>query len=188
MHTLICVTFSLPPGVRGRLRLLLVASPGLFCLLFCVFYYGAFRVESCLSLWPRVFQSYLASLVKRDFRLCASRACLFILHTSVSVLFLSLLVSEIGCALWLWLSLDFSIIFFFAETNSAELGLVILSFMIMWPGDTFKQGHHKRKNEGPICDMSERNIESDVQPHTHTHTHTHTHVDFWSNLYLTYQF
>ena len=29
MHTLICVTFSLPPGVSGWLRLLLVALPGL---------------------------------------------------------------------------------------------------------------------------------------------------------------
>ena len=34
MHTLICVTFSLPPGVGGWLRLLLVALPGLFCLPF----------------------------------------------------------------------------------------------------------------------------------------------------------
>ena len=34
MHTLICVTFSLPPGVRGWLRLLLVALFGLFCLPF----------------------------------------------------------------------------------------------------------------------------------------------------------
>ena len=32
MHTLICVTFSLPSGVRDWLRLLLVALPGLFCL------------------------------------------------------------------------------------------------------------------------------------------------------------
>ena len=32
MHTLICVTFSLPPGIRGWLRLLLVALPGSFCL------------------------------------------------------------------------------------------------------------------------------------------------------------
>ena len=32
MHTLICVTFSLPPGVGGWLRLLLVALPGLYCL------------------------------------------------------------------------------------------------------------------------------------------------------------
>ena len=32
MYTLIGVTFSLPPGVRGWLRLLLVALPGLFCL------------------------------------------------------------------------------------------------------------------------------------------------------------
>ena len=34
MHTLICVTLSLPPGIRGWLRLLLVALPGLFCLPF----------------------------------------------------------------------------------------------------------------------------------------------------------
>ena len=34
MHTLICVTFSLPPGVRGWLRLLLVALPALFCTFF----------------------------------------------------------------------------------------------------------------------------------------------------------
>ena len=36
MHTLICVTFSLPPGIGGWLRLLLVDLPGLFCLPFCL--------------------------------------------------------------------------------------------------------------------------------------------------------
>ena len=36
MHTLICITFSLPPGVGGWLRLLLVALPVLFYLPFCV--------------------------------------------------------------------------------------------------------------------------------------------------------
>ena len=36
MHTLICVIVSLPPGVRGWLRLLLVALPGLFCLSFYI--------------------------------------------------------------------------------------------------------------------------------------------------------
>ena len=36
MHMLICATFSLPPGVRGWLQLLLVALPGLFCLPFCL--------------------------------------------------------------------------------------------------------------------------------------------------------
>ena len=35
MHTLICVTFSLLPGVSGWLRLLLVALPGLFCVPLC---------------------------------------------------------------------------------------------------------------------------------------------------------
>ena len=34
LHTIICVTFSLPPSVRGWLRFLLVALHGLFCLLF----------------------------------------------------------------------------------------------------------------------------------------------------------
>ena len=34
MHTLVCVTFSPPPGVGGWLRLLFVALPGLFCLPF----------------------------------------------------------------------------------------------------------------------------------------------------------
>ena len=34
MRTCICVTFLLPPGIRGWLRLLLVALPGLFCLPF----------------------------------------------------------------------------------------------------------------------------------------------------------
>ena len=32
MHTLICLTFSLPPGVRAWLRRLLVALSGVFCL------------------------------------------------------------------------------------------------------------------------------------------------------------
>ena len=44
MHTLICVTFSLPPGVGDWLRLLLVALPGLFCLPF--FIMG--KNENCL--------------------------------------------------------------------------------------------------------------------------------------------
>ena len=34
IHMLICVTFALPPGVRGWLRRLLVALPGLFSLPF----------------------------------------------------------------------------------------------------------------------------------------------------------
>ena len=33
-YTLICVTFSLPPGVRGWLQFLLMALPGRFCLPF----------------------------------------------------------------------------------------------------------------------------------------------------------
>ena len=43
-YTLICVTFSLPPGVRGWLRLLLVALPGLFCLPFYIIYQYRFGI------------------------------------------------------------------------------------------------------------------------------------------------
>ena len=35
-HVDLCI-FSLPPGVRGWQRLLLVALPGLFCLLFSMY-------------------------------------------------------------------------------------------------------------------------------------------------------
>ena len=48
MHTLICVTFSLPPGVRGWLRLLLVALPGFFCLPFFVII-KLFLRKTCLD-------------------------------------------------------------------------------------------------------------------------------------------
>ena len=44
--------------------------------------------------------------------MCFSCMCLFILHASVSILFLFLLVSGANCGLWLWHSLDFSIYFF----------------------------------------------------------------------------
>ena len=44
--------------------------------------------------------------------MCFSCICLFILQTSISVIFLFLLVSGIDCGLWLWHSLDFSISIF----------------------------------------------------------------------------
>ena len=53
IHTLICVTFSLPPGVRGWLRLLFAALPGLFCLPFFKRYSscdcGCFRAKYVLN-------------------------------------------------------------------------------------------------------------------------------------------
>ena len=55
MHTLICVTFSFPPSVRCWLRLLLVALPGLVCLLFFLCHW----LTSCVIglcryyVWPR---------------------------------------------------------------------------------------------------------------------------------------
>ena len=49
MHTLICVTFSLRPGVGSWLWFLLVALPGLFCLpFFLELRCGKFH---CLALW-----------------------------------------------------------------------------------------------------------------------------------------
>ena len=49
---------------------------------------------------------------RESWSMCFSCICVFILHTSISVLFLFLLVSGIGCDLWLWRSLDFSINFY----------------------------------------------------------------------------
>ena len=77
--------------------------------LFCVALWW-FCVESCLALCYRVFQSCLAfyspRLGKRELiYLCI---CLFTLHSLISVHFLFLLVSGIGCGLCLWHSLGFS--------------------------------------------------------------------------------
>ena len=44
--------------------------------------------------------------------MCFLCICLFVLHVLVFVLFLFSLVSGVGCGLWLWHSLDFSINFF----------------------------------------------------------------------------
>ena len=52
MYTLICVTFSLPPGVRGWLRLLLVALPELFCLPFFQRLLRNFIAKTFVSLAP----------------------------------------------------------------------------------------------------------------------------------------
>ena len=43
MHTLVCVTFSLPPGVGDWQQLLLTALPGLFCLTFSSLPYLAYH-------------------------------------------------------------------------------------------------------------------------------------------------
>ena len=52
MHTLICVTFSLPPGVKGWLRPLLAALPGLFYLPF------RWGFSSRYILWCLYFTAY----------------------------------------------------------------------------------------------------------------------------------
>ena len=59
--------------------------------------------------------SYLSSRTVRgviSLFSCFSCICLFVLYVLVFVIFLFLLVSGVGCGLWLWHSLNFSINFF----------------------------------------------------------------------------
>ena len=70
----------------------------------CDYYYGAFRVESCLALFSRVFcfspfSIVITSLGEERAGLCASYICLFILHALIFVLLLFLLVSGVDCGL-----------------------------------------------------------------------------------------
>ena len=59
MHTSVCVTFSLPPGVRGWLRLLLVALPGLFCLPFSSNKFRLLNTNSFLGVgYPVPFKTF----------------------------------------------------------------------------------------------------------------------------------
>ena len=60
MHTLICVTFSLPPGVGGWMRLLLVTLPGLFCLFFNMFNANNTLPELYFRLWMLCLQCVYA--------------------------------------------------------------------------------------------------------------------------------
>ena len=67
MHTLICVTFSLPPGVGGWLRLLLVALPGLFYLPFWVRTLSPLQID---LFWPPclkiiIFAPELLTILRR---------------------------------------------------------------------------------------------------------------------------
>ena len=86
---------------------------------FVVYTTGAscFKVFPC-SLSSRfivLFSIVIISLGEEGAGLCACRA--FVLYVLFFVIFLFLLVSGVGCGLWLWHSLDFSINFFsYAET------------------------------------------------------------------------
>ena len=60
MHTLNSVTFSLPPGVLGWLRLLLVALSGLFCLTFFSISLQVLENDYCLSSRLGVVISHLS--------------------------------------------------------------------------------------------------------------------------------
>ena len=98
-------------------------------LLSFLLYYGAFHVESCLDLCFRVFQSFyhcdhLAS-ERESWSLCFSCNCLFILHTLIVILLLFLLVSGVGCGLWLRHILENSINVCF-DPDATERGLRLM--------------------------------------------------------------
>ena len=95
MHTLICVTFYLPPGIRGWL---LVALPGLFCLPFFMVFTTE-RFVLVLSCFFSHFSIVITSLVEEGAGLCAARACVFYFASVNCVLFLYLFVSEVGFGL-----------------------------------------------------------------------------------------
>ena len=99
---------------------------------FVVFTTGHF-VLSCLALCFHVFSVLfsivITSLGEERAGLCASCAFLFILHTSISILFLFLLVTEIHCSLWLWHSLDFPINFFGYLVFAAHTGHFVLTIV-----------------------------------------------------------
>ena len=65
MHTLICITFSLPPGVRGWLQILLVALPGLFCLpfLYILLLEEVMGWNKYHAVAKKLFQTYLCDLI-----------------------------------------------------------------------------------------------------------------------------
>ena len=76
----------------------------------CGLYYGAFRVESCLAHYSRVFFFFVfffspvkhcdhLGLGRESWSMCISCICLFILHVLISVHFLFLLVSGNGYGL-----------------------------------------------------------------------------------------
>ena len=95
----------------------------LFCvaLWHCGLYYGALHViKSSRAFCPRVSSFLLVlwspRLGKREL-VCVLLVHLFVLYVLVFVIFLFLLVSGVGCGLWLRHSLDFSINFFLHEEH-----------------------------------------------------------------------
>ena len=81
----------------------------------CGLYYWTLRVlKSSRALCPHASSFLLAfwspRLGKREL-VCVLLVHLFVLYVLVFVIFLFLLVSGVGCVLWLWHSLDFSINF-----------------------------------------------------------------------------
>ena len=74
--------------------------------LFCVGLWFILRGDSCFKVFPCPISS--PRLGKREL-VFVLLAHLFVLHVLVFVLFLILLVSGVGCGLWLWHSLSFSI-------------------------------------------------------------------------------
>ena len=100
----------------------------------CGLFYGALHVlKSSSALCPHVSSFLLAlwspHLGKREL-VCVLHMHLFVLYMLVFVIFLFLLVSRVGCSLWLWHSLDFSINYFFQDPEQSDQGLHCLSFSL----------------------------------------------------------
>ena len=98
------------------------------------FFYGT--LISCLALCSRVFQSCLSfwssRLGTREL-VCVLLVHLFIFHVLISVLFLFLLVSGVGCGLWLWRSPDVSINFLVTVLNQCHFRVKPILFMSPTP-------------------------------------------------------
>ena len=112
-----------PPRIVNATDRSKAVVPVLF--LFC----GTLHVlKSCHALCSRVSSFLLAlrspRLGKRELN-CVLLVYLFVLYALGFVIFLFLLVSGVGCSLWLWHSLDFSINFCFLEIILPSNNLLI---------------------------------------------------------------
>ena len=119
-----------PPPPRGSFMLLTVLWRWSRCCSYSVWLWFILRHASCFKVFPCSLSScffipfsiVITSLGEEGAGLCASRAfvCLFCTRKCLSF-FLFLLVSGVGCDVWLWHSLDFSINVFIAQQSLTML-------------------------------------------------------------------
>ena len=129
--------------------------------LFCVALWFVLRGASCFKVFPCSLSScfvisfsiVIASLGEEGAGVCASRAfvCLF-LHVLVSVIFLFLLLSGVGCSMRLWHSLDFSINFY--STKPSKWPVLPRSCCTSVQPDQNIRFHHGFEVVNVSCDPS----------------------------------